>query len=342
MRIFILIFISILWNGAYSAEMAPTDTVMIDTPSVATDTTASRPAQVDTVAAESGSLVRKAVRDLKTATPSIEWSLTAARIFWSLVFLVLGYLAIRFTGRLLGGLAERWPNNRIAFKSLVPMVHIFGWILVLFFIVKGVLNPPIATLLALTASAGIAIGFASQDILKNIFGGILILFDRPFNVGDKIEVGKYYGEVTHIGLRSVRLVTPDDSAVSVPNGAIVNDSVSNANSGEPNCQVVAEFFLPLVIDIQQVEEIALRAAAVSPYVYLEKPITVLFRNEVHQGRSLLKMRLKAYVMDLRYEFIFGSNMTKTVLQELQRKGLLSTDTYPYVDPAFAGKPIAAD
>ena len=53
------------------------------------------------------------------------------------------------------------------------------------------------------------------------------------------------GEVTAIGLRSVRLVTPDDSLVSVPNSDIVNQAVSNSNSGEFNCQVVAELYLPV-------------------------------------------------------------------------------------------------
>ncbi|MCB0314052.1 MAG: mechanosensitive ion channel, partial [Calditrichaeota bacterium] len=53
-----------------------------------------------------------------------------------------------------------------------------------------------------------AIGFAAQDILKNIFGGLMLLLDRPFQVGDKIEAGGHYGEVVQIGLRTVRIVTP--------------------------------------------------------------------------------------------------------------------------------------
>jgi len=70
-------------------------------------------------------------------------------------------------------------------------------------------------------------------------------FDRPFHVGDKIEVGKYYGEVIEIGLRSTRIVTGDDSVVAVPNGEMMNHSISNSNSGESNCQVVAEFFFAI-------------------------------------------------------------------------------------------------
>ncbi|MCI0697073.1 mechanosensitive ion channel family protein [candidate division KSB1 bacterium] len=119
----------------------------------------------------------------------------------------------------------------------------------IYFIIAAVLSPPIETLIAVTASAGIAIGFASQDILKNIFGEIMILLDRPFQVGDKIEVGSYYGEVAQIGLR----------------------------------------------------------------------------NEVHQGRSLLKMRLKAYVLDIRHEFPFMSEMTEIVVSEFLKHKLVTPE-----------------
>jgi small-conductance mechanosensitive channel len=214
---------------------------------------------------------------------------------------------------------------RFTIKAVVPIVRIFGWTFVLYLIIAGVIAPPIETLIAVTASAGIAIGFASQDILKNIFGGIMILFDRPFQIGDKIEVGKYYGEVVRIGLRTVRVVTPDDSLVSVPNSVIVSQSVSCANAGESNCQVVAEFYLPPEIDLILAKKIAYRAAAVSRYVYLNKPIVVLFMNEIHMGRSLLKMRLKAYVLDLRLEFPFKSEMTETVVDEYLKQGLVTAE-----------------
>ena len=150
----------------------------------------------------------------------------------------------------------------------------------------------------------------------------MILFDRPFKVGDKIEVGSYYGEVLEIGLRSTRVVTPDDSMVSIPNSVIMNGSVSNANFGEPNCQVVAEFFLPMIIDTEKARKIAMEAARVSKYVYLNKPVTVIFLNEIHHDKALIKMRLKAYVVDIRDEFKLKSEMTELVIKEFLNQGLI--------------------
>ncbi len=250
-----------------------------------------------------------------------------SKIFWSLVFFIAGYFIIRVLTQIITKIAERSNQSRIAFKGLVPAVRIIGWLLVIFIIVWGIINPQLETVLAVTASVGIAVGFASQDILKNIFGGVMILLDKPFQVGDKIEVGSYYGEVVEIGLRSTRIVTPDDSLVSIPNGELMNTSVSNSNAGELNCQVVAEIYLPMDVDTEKIREIAIEAACVSKYIYLNKPITVLFFHEVKEKKAYLKMKLKAYVMDIRYEFNFKSDLTEIVIRELLAQHIIEVEDY---------------
>jgi len=252
-----------------------------------------------------------------------------SKILWTLIILLLVFFFIRLLVSILEAFAEKSVKARITIKSLIPIVRIVLWVVFIFAIVKGIYNPPIETLLALGASVAIAVGLAAQDLLRNVFGGIMLLFDRPFQVGDKIKTGEHYGEVLEIGLRATRLVTPDDSVVSVPNLELMNASVSNSNSGELNCQVVAEFILPLDVDTRKVRKIATEAAQVSKYIYLNKPIVVLFFNEMHERRSYLKMRLKAYVMDIRYEFQFESDMTEIVIRELLGQGLINKSDLGY-------------
>ena len=110
-------------------------------------------------------------------------------------------------------------------------------------------------------------------------------------------------------------------------------AVSNSNSGEFNCQVVAEFYLPANTNIVILKKIAYRAAAVSRYVYLKKPIAVIIKNEIHEGRSILKVRLKAYVLDLRYEFAFASEMTELVIQYLLQKKIVKPEELSLIDSA---------
>lgn len=246
-----------------------------------------------------------------------------SKIFWSIVLLIIGYYLMKFIVGILNLIAERSTRMRLSLKSIIPVIRIGMWALIGFVIIKGIFNPPIETIIAVTASISIAVGFAAQDILKNVFGGIILLLDRPFKVGDKIDTGKYYGEVLEIGLRITRLVTVDDSVVSVPNAELVGSSIANSNSGELNCQVVAEIFLPLNVDTAEVRRIATEAAMVSKYVYLKKPVYVHFSTQVNPKTVFYKMRLKAYVMDVRYEADFQSDMTEIIVRELIKKGIVS-------------------
>ena len=283
---------------------------------------------VDTVkvTSQDSSALQKLSKNLSSRDalkpPDLGDLISLPKIIWSLIFLAIGYFLIQIFQKLVNLLAERYTRYRLVIKSIIPVIKIFGWLFIIFIIIAGIFQPPLATVLAFAASIGVAIGFASQDILKNIFGGITILFDQPFKVGDKIESDKYYGEVVEIGLRSTRIVTPDDSLVSIPNGLLMNQSVSNANSGEPNCQVVAEIFLPVNINTTEIREMAIEAVKVSKYVYLNKPITVLFSHEIREKRELLKMKVKAYVLDIRDEFKFKSDIIELVVRELVAKAVI--------------------
>lgn len=241
------------------------------------------------------------------------------KILLSLFILIATSFFNKLLNKVLDNLSEKATNYRLFIKRLTPISRIFIWSLASYVIIAGVIAPPFETIVTIGASIGIAVGFASQDILKNVFGGIMIILDRPFQVGDKIEVGEHYGEVLSIGLRSSRVVTPDDSIVSIPNGDLMNRSVSNANSSALDCQVVTEIFLPAIVDIDAVKKLAFQAVYSSPYTYMNKPVVVIVLNEVNNRGLFIKLRIKAYVLDIRYEFLFKSDVTEMVLKECNRR-----------------------
>jgi len=258
---------------------------------------------------------KKKIQPLKT----IQDILSLKKIFWILIILLITYYFLKAVKIILRRWAKR-KNNHV--QKSIPFIQLFVWIFSIFIIEQTIIQLTSDTLFALLASTGIAIGIAAQDVLKNIFGGLVIIFDRPFQIGDKIEVDDFYGEVKEIGLRSTQIVTPDDSVVSIPNAEVVNKAVSNSNSGENNCQVVAEIYLPVDIDTNIVRKIALETAQTSRYIYLNKPITVLFFHEIKERNPFLKMRLKAYVSDLKNEFLFKSDLTEIFLKELYRQKII--------------------
>ena len=316
------ILVALIFLGmtcSLSAQQADSNSISDSVKAIQSQVTS----KADTVTKASNDLVFSVKEPL--TPPSLTEIISVPKIFWSIVFLLAGYFLIKIISRILEIFAERSTRYRITIKSFIPVVKIMGWIALIFIVVAGIFQPPAATLLAFSASIGVAVGFASQDILKNIFGGVMILFDRPFKSGDKIDVGGYYGEVVEIGLRSTRIVTPDDNLVSIPNSEIMNKSVSNANAGEANCQVVAEIYLPIDADTAQCRSIATQTAMVSRYVYLNKPIVIVFSNEFKDRKSLLKMKIKAYVLDIRDEFKFKSEMTEVVIKKLLSEKILHVD-----------------
>ncbi|MFU8812824.1 MAG: mechanosensitive ion channel family protein [Balneolaceae bacterium] len=248
------------------------------------------------------------------------------KILYSLILLFGAYFLNKYLNLVLDKFSEKATDYRLIIKRIAPISRIVIWTLTIYVIIAGIIAPPFETVITIVASVGIAVGFASQDILKNIFGGIIIILDRPFQVGDKIEAGDHYGEVLSIGLRSCRIVTPDDSIVSIPNGELMNRAVSNANSSALDCQVVAEIFLPATADVNRVKEIAYRAVYASSYSYLNKPVSVIALNEIHERQFVLKLRVKAYVIDIRYEFPFKSDMTEMILSECNRLGMIDPAT----------------
>jgi small-conductance mechanosensitive channel len=284
-------------------------------------------ANLDTARADTSSNLDQVGQDTGKALSEIENLISVGIILAIIIALIITYFLNRFVVLVLENLSEQFTSYRLGIKRMVPVVRLVIWTFALYIIIAGIINPPLSTIITVLASVGIAVGFAAQDILKNIFGGFIIIMDRPFQVGDKIQVADHYGEVLSIGLRSSRIVTPDDSVVTIPNSELMNKAVSNTNSSALDCQVVAEIFLPMDVDVDTVKRIAYRAAVSSRYVYLQKPIAIIALNEVHEENFVLKLRVKAYVLDIRYEFPFKSDMTELILSELKQRDILPKQKY---------------
>ncbi|MCP4661412.1 MAG: mechanosensitive ion channel [bacterium] len=107
-------------------------------------------------------------------------------------------------------------------KSLKVFVGAFG----LVFIADN-LKLPISSLLAGVGIGGLAVALAAQDAVKNFFGSLTVIIDRPFQVGDWVVVGSVEGTVTEVGFRSTRILTFYNSVITLPNSNLISASVDN-------------------------------------------------------------------------------------------------------------------
>ena len=244
------------------------------------------------------------------------------KVFSAIILMILVYLVNKAIVWILDRLAERSAERRLFYKRLVPMARILIWSIGLYTVIRFVFQVDAQSLVAATAAIGVAVGFAAQDLLKNIFGGLVIISDRPFQVGDKISVAGTYGEVSSIGLRSTRIVTPDDNLVSVPNAQVVDSQVANANAGALDCQVVTDLYLPGWVDERHARRLAYEAAASSKFVYRNKPIVVVVKDEFKET-FLTHLKVKAYVIDTRYEFLLMTDITERCREAFRESGLLT-------------------
>ncbi len=236
-------------------------------------------------------------------------------ILESLAIVIAAWLLLGGMRRLSNFLADRFPRRRVLITNVFPLFRLIAWIGVIGFVLSVVIQPELKTLVAISATAGVALGLGAQEVVKNILAGVLILMDRPFRVGDMIKVDTYYGEVVQIGLRTSRIQTFDDSIVTIPNGIFLSKTVTNSNSGELTEQVVVEFCLPGHVNVNDMKNLMKEAALCSPYVCRKKPVNVLVEDRYEYG-FLTIFKVKAYVMDVRFERLMASDITERIKDEI--------------------------
>ena len=137
----------------------------------------------------------------------------------------------------------------------------------------------ITPLLASAGIAGVAVALAAKETLSNFFGGVTVLLDQPYKVGDYIVLDSgERGEVVEVGLRSTRILTRDDVQISIPNSIITNTKVINESAPEPRFRVRIKVGVAYGTDVDQVEEVLLSVARDNPLVVTKPEARVRFRT----------------------------------------------------------------
>ena len=156
----------------------------------------------------------------------------------------------------------------------------------------------------LAGAVGVGIGFGLQNITNNFVSGIIILFERPIKVGDRIEMGDVSGDVIRISMRSTTIVTNDNISIIVPNSDFISSKVINWSHTDRNIR----FNIPICVsykeDPQIIKKLLLEVAAENKGI-LDKPKPdVLFKNF---GDSSLDFNLRIWTR----EFINRPNVLKS-------------------------------
>jgi small-conductance mechanosensitive channel len=240
--------------------------------------------------------------------------------------LVGSYVIVRMLSFLLSAAAERSPSQRLSIKMFVPVVKLVVYGTALYVVAVSLFELTSTQVFAVSGLIGAALGFGLQDLVSALFAGLVLVGERPYQVGDKIELDDEYGEVVDIGIRATKLETPDDTAVVVPNDEIFDSSVQNVNDASPEMMVTVDLAVTPDADESAAMEIVEDALVTSSYVYVDDthPVSVLVSDEI----SYRQIRGRAYVADHRDELRFSSDVTERSIEAFERAGIETPESPP--------------
>jgi small conductance mechanosensitive channel len=164
---------------------------------------------------------------------------------------------------------------------------------------------------------GVTIGFAARDSLSNFISGIIIFIDRPFVIGDLVEIEDKYGRVSEITLRSTRVVTADGRMLAVPNTEIVNKTVASYTNF-PNLRLGIPVTIAVDEDIEKTRQLLLGLVNNDPE-YLKEPAPRVIVTALNDYNIALE--LQAWLKDERQHVEKRSELREKVFEVLNRAGV---------------------
>lgn len=236
---------------------------------------------------------------------------TLPKVIKAVIVIIVTYWGSATVEKILNWFSERVALRfRLTVKQSLPFWRAFLLIVALTFLSGLFLNLSPSNLIAVTGTVAVALGFAFKDYASSIIAGMIALFERPYQVGDRVTVGKHYGEIINYGLRGIRIRTADDNIISIPHNKIWTEAISNANDGALEAQVVTDFYFAHRINVEKVIQILYRVAYTSKYTQLKQPIAVIM-DEKPWGTHF---KLKCYPIDARDEFVYKTDLIRRAKQ----------------------------
>lgn len=244
-------------------------------------------------------------------------------LFKTFAILLWSVFILKLTQLLLQSASQHPDRFNIVRSQTLPLFQNLALIIVLviaIYIIFSAWNIDMTAWLASAGIIGIAVGFASKDTLANLFSGVFILADSPYKIGDFIvlDTGER-GEVTHIGIRSTRILTRDDVEVTIPNAIMGNSKITN-ESGGPHTKYRIRLKIGVAYgsDIDKVKEILMQIALAEASVCHDPEPRIRFRQF---GPSSLDFELLCWVDEPVLRGRVLDTLNTTIYKQFQAQGI---------------------
>ena len=236
-----------------------------------------------------------------------------------LIFLILVFWVSKIVRR---ALVERiLPRLKVDPGMTHSLGNITFYILVSLGLIIGFQTAGIelSTLTVLFGAVGVGIGFGLQTIAANFISGLIILFERPIKIGDRIQIGELNGEVVRISGRATEVLTNDGISVIVPNSEFISQRVINWSHGEHRVRFRIQVGVAYESDMETVKKALLEAAENVPAILKEPPPKAWL---VGFGDSSIDFQLLAWTSELLHRRgEFSSRVNYAIVEALRKHGV---------------------
>lgn len=221
---------------------------------------------------------------------------------WLLIYLIILVVLLFFlTGKLknwvVNGLLAR-SHIDIGVRQAIGSILRYVFIVIGFLVILQTAGIDLTALNILAGAVGIGLGFGLQNIANNFISGLIILFERPIKIGDRIEVDDVIGDVVAIGARSTTVLTNDNIAIIVPNSKFISENVINWSYNDRQVRFKIPVGVSYGSDVKLVEKLLLEVAAENQDV-LENPEPAV--RLLQFGDSSLNFELRAWSTSLLHQ-----------------------------------------
>ncbi len=228
--------------------------------------------------------------------------------FFFIGFLILGSIARRV---LQGKILERFdlaPGIQFTLARITQYVIVILGVLISF----QFLEINLTSLAVIFGLLSVGIGFGLQNITANFISGLIIMFERPITVGDRVEVGELEGDVIEISIRSTKIRAMNNTYIIVPNTQFVENNVVNLSHGDPTFRLHIHVGVSYTSDLDKVLKALNEVANEHPKV-MKHP-----KHQVHLkefGDSAWEMELRVWIPDVKDRYILRNELNQAIVRK---------------------------
>lgn len=205
---------------------------------------------------------------------------------------------------------DKKESRLVIFRLIIIMIGFF-----LAVVASGL---PVDKVTVVLGALGVGIGLGLQNIVYNLVSGVILIFEKPMQIGDYIEVADKQGRVQNIGIRASKLVTPDGSEIIVPNGDILSSHMVNWTRSNNNRRTKLSIGIEPASELETAKSVILEELKKSPHVIQDRPVEILLNN---LSEKSVVISINVWINSIYKEEEFKSEVLASIYKRLAEKGM---------------------